>query len=545
MTDLPSILKAAWQLICGIANAARNGQCLPLLTVLLAAQLPAVIIVTNKWGVCASNDPTSTRISDTAQNQMYDKTCHFIVFGSIGLLCINLILICVGYMFLLQLYQHSIKNIFNRKLPATLSQCIPSFVAHLSLLRPLEILLRRLTYRQRVLPDIVILGEVRCGTTSLASHLMSLSSITHERIFCQAPFCLWAHPELDRKETFYFVGHYLQNVTPKYYSSCFPLLWSRKWMELRSKLCRCFGYSKVEKAVFTFDGCAQYLTSPSAPYLLAKAYKDADLPPPILIACVRDPREQTKSWFRYESNAMQWGNEMGLTEWNSKLRGMDYPPNTIQDALQYSLKCEDQYVLAESLAKDSCEASSKPQDWVKGTKSVSMTRASGNIELPEWAMTWPGGQMSGVGRNAKFVDNINRYEHIFQKSFSSKSSLIKDGEATTKTKKDYGTENKLRYVDVLPITHLSDPNKLKVFLVDILKKVAYRRHGSRKDQDFVMFLNAVKTFEESSESLVDIHRNATTTSSTFKVERNDSNEKFYLLEEEKLKELLTCNGVVF
>ena len=531
--------KAAWLLINGIINAARNGQILPLLTVFLVAQLPAVIIVTNKWGFCAKDDTCT-------QNWIGNKTRHFFVLGSIGLLSLNVICICVGYMYLLQLYQHSVQNIFNRKLPATTSQRIPSFVAHLSLLRPLEILFRRLTYRQRVLPDIIILGEVRCGTTTLASHLTSLSSITHGKIHCQAPFCLWAHPELDHKETFYFVGHYLRNVTPKYYSSCFPLVWSRKWMEIKSKLGYLFGYSNKEKAIFTFDGCAQYLTSPSVPYLLAKAYKDVDLPPPILIACVRNPKEQSRSWFQYESNAIQWGNSMGLTEWNSELRGTDYPPKTIKEALQYSVKCQGQYELAECITKEWCEGISTAEDGGKVTQPVK----SGNFELPDWALTWPGGQLSGIGRNSKFVDNINRYERIFREYFqchSSRGCPLQDGELKTSKVKDYGTENNLQYVNVLPISHLSDSRKLKAFLVDILNKVASRRHSIYERvnlPDNSMFLNAVKAFEGSSQTLIDIHRNAASKSSTREVERNSS-ENLYRLEEEKLKELLECNDIVF
>jgi hypothetical protein len=120
-----------------------------------------------------------------------------------------LLIICgtinmIGYVSLIALYRHSIQTIFNREIPPTLNECLPSFGAHLSLLRPLQIVWRYYTSSWRVLPDIIVLGEVRCGTTSFCQQLANLKNFD-----CQTPFCLWAHPELDNKETFFFVGHYL------------------------------------------------------------------------------------------------------------------------------------------------------------------------------------------------------------------------------------------------------------------------------------------------------------------------------------------------
>jgi hypothetical protein len=94
------------------------------------------------------------------------------------------------------------------------------------MLRPLEILFRFVTAPLRVLPDVIVLGEVRCGTTNLCAHLSSLSA-QHggkKRIKCYTPFCPWAHPELDNKESFYFVGHYLGMVDPYFYRMAFPLI---------------------------------------------------------------------------------------------------------------------------------------------------------------------------------------------------------------------------------------------------------------------------------------------------------------------------------
>lgn len=95
-----------------------------------------------------------------------------------------------------------------------------------------------------------------------------------------APFCPWKHPELDKKETFYFAGHYLGSVNPANYALCFPLkpqLSISYWFQyLISKIRYLINPSMRKESpdsiesFFTFDGCAQYLTSPTAPFLIAE-----------------------------------------------------------------------------------------------------------------------------------------------------------------------------------------------------------------------------------------------------------------------------------
>ena len=151
----------------------------------------------------------------------------------------NVGLLAVGYTVLTLLYQHSITTIFNRMIPTIqrddegyfLSMpppAVKSFVTHLAMLRPLEIVFRFITAPLRVLPDVIILGEVRCGTTNLCGHIVALSSASTPsdvdmKIKCYTPFCPWVHPELDHKESFYFVGHYLGMVDPYFYRMAFPL----------------------------------------------------------------------------------------------------------------------------------------------------------------------------------------------------------------------------------------------------------------------------------------------------------------------------------
>ena len=70
------------------------------------------------------------------------------------------------------------------------------------------------TAKLRCTPQIFVLGEVRCGTTTLASLL-------RDRLGLVGPFTPWVHPLANEKESFYFSGHYCGIIKPSMYSMCF------------------------------------------------------------------------------------------------------------------------------------------------------------------------------------------------------------------------------------------------------------------------------------------------------------------------------------
>jgi len=406
-----------------VVSAALQGQTLAILTIVFFAH--AIVHVQSfGWAIFTVSDNSSS-----------SSSC--IRIASTVFLVITFVLTSLGYLLLIALYRHSVQNVFNKNLPTTFHNCIPSFAVHFALLKPIEILFRYATANWRVLPDVIVLGEVRCGTTTFCQYLTDFLP------GCHAPFCLWKHPELDNKETFFFVGHYLGFVSPSYYSMCFPLKIT-KWF-----------YQKVLKTpFFTFDGCSQYLTSPTAPYLLANAYLVAGQPPPILIVCLRNPIDQAISWWKYENNAMIWANSMNLTEWNTDLRSLAYPPSTLHDAIEFSLSEETEklYVSAEQLFLriNNCQ--------INNSKS--------HYYLPPWAMTWPRGQLSTFGRSGRYAKNIRRYERVFSEAFGK-------GDIPMSCKLPSSASN-LRHVNVLPFEYLTN-----ISLVDFVLKSVHAQLSHR------------------------------------------------------------------
>ena len=202
----------------------------------------------------------------------------FAVAGSLALARLG-----VGVLFA----RHACRTVFSREPPDELS----ALASLLQVTRPLRIAWRLLTARFRTTPDVYILGEVRCGTTTLASMLRS-------ELGMSGPFTPWVHPLADEKESFYFSGHYWGVVAPALYPLAFPLRvwrWLHRWLRGRR--------------LFVFEGCASYLSSPWAPRLVA-----AVTPRPVLVVCLREPVEQHRSWWRLEQAPLQVGTHRGERE---------------------------------------------------------------------------------------------------------------------------------------------------------------------------------------------------------------------------------------
>ena len=146
---------------------------------------------------------------------------------------------------------------------------------------------------------------------------------------------------------------------------------------------------------------------------------------------------------------------MGMSEWNTELRTDAYPPSTISDAVKFSLSP------MTSLAYDNAE------EWIQqhvmnGARSAQRHSKRERCVLPEWAMTWPGGQLSGIGRNGAYASNIGRYERVFKQAFLTERLLL------------LPPSSQLRYVNVIPLQNLVGFDSLKRTLTSIVKQIVMR-----------------------------------------------------------------------
>jgi len=245
------------------------------------------------------------------------------------------------------------------------------------------------------------------------------------------------------------------------------------------------------------------LSSPTAAHLIAQAYHEAGQKPPVLIACVRRPVDQALSWWKYENNAMKWGEGMMLKTWNYGLRGQLYPPKSVEDAVKYShsYHVANMYQRAERFVLE----------------NVQNRRL---IRLPQWAVTWPGGQLSALGRNSCFTSNISRYERAFGDSRRPQS---------------HNPEQTLTHVTIFPMEYLRDERVLKNFLVSILHQVAKRL------DDNSHFDAAIHATESSTNQFNSIHRNAG--SASCRKEEVRHIRSIFEKDEEKLNLMLKVNGI--
>lgn len=166
------------------------------------------------------------------------------------------------------------------------------------------------------------------------------------------------------------------------------------------------------------------------------------------MACVRNPVDQAISWWQYENNAMIWGESMGLTEWNTNLRSELYPPKTIVQALEYS-----QSTLVQTAYKDAK---------VLIQKKLSLSSQL-ILTLPPWALTWPGGQLSVIGKG--YSQSIYHYNDVFQSEF---------GQSINEYESLHGNNIKVGYVYIATLESQETGSKLKSLLRPILSGTIQR-----------------------------------------------------------------------
>ena len=123
-----------------------------------------------------------------------------------------------------------------------------------------------LTYSMRLLPDFIIIGAQRCGTTSLYNYLMQ-----HPSVFPSVP-----------KEVHFFSNHFNKGIT--WYRSHFPFVWRRDY------------FRRIRHREFiTGEATPYYIFHPHAPRRISETVPQAKL-----IALLRNPVDRAYSHYYYE-----------------------------------------------------------------------------------------------------------------------------------------------------------------------------------------------------------------------------------------------------
>lgn len=123
-----------------------------------------------------------------------------------------------------------------------------------------------LTGRMRILPDFIIIGAQRCGTTSLFYYLSQ-----HPDVYASFP-----------KEVHFFSNYYQKGIN--WYRSHFPLYWQK------SRLLR-----NSHHNFMTGEATPYYLSHPHAPQRVFETVPDV-----LLIVLLRNPIERAYSHYQHE-----------------------------------------------------------------------------------------------------------------------------------------------------------------------------------------------------------------------------------------------------
>ena len=154
--------------------------------------------------------------------------------------------------------RHATKTVFNRRPPLS-----PAYKLSIAWVTRPPARARVLTFWARVpAPDVYVLGEARCGTTTLCALLRS-------QLGMLGPFSIWDHPLANDKESFYFVGHIFGIVSPLLYRICLPL--------------------KLRRPAVVFEGCASYLCCCCWVPMLVRRLHRRRRPPVLVRGCCASP----------------------------------------------------------------------------------------------------------------------------------------------------------------------------------------------------------------------------------------------------------------
>ena len=328
-----------------------------------------------QWALDASDEGAGGAVRSGIVSLLRRAKVPDAVTTAVGRVCAG------GFVFFYALYHWTTVCVKHRRAPL-LSRYTWTM---LTLLRPLQVLFRLATAPLRVVPDLFIVGEVRCGTTTTANYLARFPSSS-------TPFCLWRVPFADNKESFYLVGHVLGLIHPLFYRMVFPTVFTKLWQN-----------HVTGQGFFTYDACAQYATARWVPHYLHRVNPNAKV-----LYCLREPVSQNVSWYNFEKQSDAAFDSMGAGA--AYVPGRE-PATTMREAWDGSLSpaVAQKYAGSEALV--------------------------GRAFLPLWAATWPRGQTYALSQMGRYSDNVARYLQYFPREqmlfLNQKTDLSEGGRRAT------------------------------------------------------------------------------------------------------------------
>eukprot|EP01064_Diplonema_japonicum_P004756 TRINITY_DN1311_c0_g4_i1.p1 TRINITY_DN1311_c0_g4~~TRINITY_DN1311_c0_g4_i1.p1 ORF type:complete len:430 (+),score=112.73 TRINITY_DN1311_c0_g4_i1:45-1334(+) len=209
------------------------------------------------------------------------------------------------------LYKHFVRFVMARQA----SPFRPSVVLLMFATRPIQALFRIVTAPLRVAPDVLVIGQPRCGTTSLAHYIERMPG-------ARQPFTNIRTAFVNNKESMYFIGIYLGCVHPMFYRMVFPTIFE-KWY------CQLLG-----KPFFAYDATPTDLTLSWTPRIIKQVNPNVKF-----IVCLREPVSQNVSWWNFDKQFRPMYAEMDCG------KQVQWVPTTLREAWEMSLsdKVEQMY----------------------------------------------------------------------------------------------------------------------------------------------------------------------------------------------------------
>ena len=171
---------------------------------------------------------------------------------------------------------------------------------------------------------------------------------------------------------------------------------------------------------------------------------------------------------------MAWGRSMGLKEWNTALRSERYPPRNIVEAIEFSKSefVQNAYSNAEALGRNYLHQNCV-DNASNAFQSLFRLFTMGIQCLPPWAITWPAGQLSTIGRSGIYLENIRRYNSVFSATFGIQNSAYSDRHSSS-------SHYKIGSVHAVPIEYQSDGSDLKKAIRPLLSDIVLNCANRRK-----------------------------------------------------------------